>query len=136
MAFNAPEAVPTASLARIVAVEAISYVIGWVLFPLVMVAFTDSLDRSSVYFQFIEAWNWSIVLQVFLFVVVGIATFAGIVPRGMVGIVSLAAAGAVFIYQGFIARVMLDIRVRQAIAIVAIDVGLSFGIRLASGMLY
>ena len=43
---------------RVLSVELISYVIGWVLFPLVMVAFTDTVKSDRHYFRFITAWNW------------------------------------------------------------------------------
>lgn len=121
---------------RILFVEAIAYVIGWVLFPLVMVAFTDTTKSAANYFRFIAAWNWSIVLQAFLFLGVSAFVASGAVPENLGALISLVATLAIFFYQGFIARTTLDIPVPAAALIVIIDLGIAIGLSLISRSLY
>tara|TARA_R110002126_G_scaffold12418_3_gene54122 strand:+ start:4543 stop:5121 length:579 start_codon:yes stop_codon:yes gene_type:complete len=121
---------------RILCVESISYVIGWVMFPLVMVAFTDTLKASENYFRFIAAWNWSIVLQSFLFLGVTAFSASGAIPDNLGGMISLVAMLAIFFYQGFIARTTLDIPVPAAVLVVVIDLSIAIGLSLISRSLY
>lgn len=126
----------TAGPVRILFTEGIAYVIGWVLFPLVMVAFTDTVKCGDRYFRFIAAWNWSIVLQAFLFLAVSAFVASGTVPDGLGALISLAAMLAIFLYQGFIAKATLDIPVPAAAVVVVIDLGIAIGLSLISRSLY
>lgn len=121
---------------RVLFTEIIAYVIGWVLFPLVMVAFTDTAKCADNYFRFIAAWNWSIVLQAFLFLGVSAFVASGTVPDGLGALISLTAMLAIFFYQGFIARTTLDIPVPAAAVVVIIDLGIAVGLSLISRSLY
>ena len=121
---------------RILFVEAIAYVIGWVLFPLVMIAFTDTTKSAANYYRFIAAWNWSIVLQAFLFLGVSAFAASGTVPVNLGALISLVATFAIFFYQGFIARTMLDIPVPAAVLVVVIDLGIAIVLSLVSRSLY
>ena len=121
---NAPEA----ATGRVVAVETISYVIGWVIFPLVMVTYTGAAGCADRYFRFISAWNWGIVLQLLLFLLVNIAS--DYLPVGAMSFVGLIATLAVFFYQGFIAHVTLEVRAGQAAVIVLIDIALGLCLHL------
>ena len=115
---------------RIAAVESISYVIGWVLFPLVMISFTDNAGCGRNYYRFIAAWNWSIVLQIFVFLGVTAFGASGALPGVAASFAGLIAVIAILFYQGFIAHVMLDIRGGPAALIVLIDLILGFGLNL------
>jgi hypothetical protein len=126
----------TASAFRIFAVETITYVIGWVLFPLVMLSFTETLDCGRWYLRFIAAWNWAVVLQVFLFLAVTAFAASGILPASLAGLVSLITTVAIFFYQGFIAHVMLDVRAGVAAVIVVIDFMLSILLNVVSQTFY
>lgn len=121
---------------RVIFTEAIAYVIGWVLFPLVMVAFTDTTKSAANYFRFIAAWNWSIVLQAFLFLGVSAFVASGSVPENLGALISLAATLAIFFYQGFIARTTLDIPVPAAAMVVIIDLGIAIALSLISRSMY
>lgn len=127
---GAPDGPPAAGLARTVAVEAVAYATGWVLFPLVMVAYVDKIGRSELYWRFISAWNWAIVLQVVLFLGVTSLAAGRVLPAGA-GLVSMTATLAVFVYQAFVARVMLDISRGRAAVVVIIDVGLGMALHVA-----
>lgn len=126
----------TASDTRIVVVETISYVIGWVLFPLVMIAFTDAVGSGRYYLRFIAAWNWAIVIQVFLILAVTAFSASGSIPHSAAAPLSLMSLIAIMFYQGFIARVTLDIQVPQAVLIVVIDLGLGIGLNIVNRGMY
>jgi hypothetical protein len=121
---------------RVLSVELIAYVIGWVLFPLVMIAFTDTVKADRNYFRFITAWNWAIVLQAYLFLAVSAFSASGTVPDSLGGLISLIATFAIFFYQGYIARTVLDVTTPVAVMIVVIDLLIAIGLSLVSRSLY
>jgi len=121
---------------RIIAVESITYVIGWVLFPLVMLSFTETVGCRQFYLRFIAAWNWAAVLQVFLFLAVTAFAASGALPGSLGTLVGLATTFAIFFYQGFIAHVMLDVRPGIAVLVVVIDIVLSLLLNWVSDWFY
>lgn len=121
---------------RILSVESISYVIGWVLFPLVMIAFTDTTKTARNYYRFIAAWNWSIVLQAYFFLGVSAFSASGTVPESLGGLISLVATFAIFFYQGFVAKTTLDVTLPVAFLIVVVDLTIAIGLSMVSRSLY
>ncbi|MEE2997111.1 MAG: hypothetical protein VX700_08195 [Pseudomonadota bacterium] len=121
---------------RILIVESSAYVIGWVIFPLVMISLTDSLNRFDRYFRFIAAWNWAILIQVSLFLAVSALITSGIVPAQVAGFASLVAVIMIFVYQGFIATALLDIRPAAAFLVVAVDFLLALGLKFITQSFY
>jgi hypothetical protein len=121
---------------RILSVEVISYAIGWVLFPLIMVTFTDTMKCDRNYFRFITAWNWSIVLQAYFFLGISAFSASGTVPDSLGGLVSLVATLAIFFYQGFIAKTTLDVTTPVAFLVVVIDLTIAIALSLVSRSLY
>jgi hypothetical protein len=121
---------------RILSVEVISYAIGWVLFPLIMVTFTDTMKCDRNYFRFINAWNWSIVLQAYFFLGISAFSASGTVPDSLGGLVSLVATLAIFFYQGFIAKTTLDVTTPVAFLVVVIDLTIAIALSLVSRSLY
>ena len=45
------------------AIHVISYVVGWVLFPLVMIHLVKTIGRQQFYIRLIVAYNWASVVQ-------------------------------------------------------------------------
>lgn len=121
---------------RILSVEIISYAIGWVAFPLIMVAFTDTVKCDRNYFRFIAAWNWSIVLQAYFFLGISAFSASGTVPESLGGLISLVATFAIFFYQGFVAKTTLDITMPAAFLVVVVDLAIAIGLSLISRSLY
>ncbi|MGB0629918.1 MAG: hypothetical protein ACPGRZ_04425 [Alphaproteobacteria bacterium] len=121
---------------RILVVESSAYVIGWVIFPLIMIAMTDTLGRFDRYFRFMTAWNWAIVLQVFLFLAISALVTSGAVPGQISGFVSLIAVIAILVYQGFIALATLEIRAPAAFLIVAIDLVVALALNVITQSFY
>lgn len=109
---------PGAMDGRFFAIETISYMIGWVIFPLVMLAYTEATDCADQYFRFIAAWNWGLVLQFLLFLAVQIATSH--LPTAASFLLWFLATLAAFFYQAFIAHVALEVRIARATVIMLI----------------
>ena len=125
-----------ASGLRILVVEFSAYVIGWTLFPLIMIGLTDTLNRFDRYFAFMAAWNWAIVLQIFLFLAITALIASGVIPPQVSGFVSLIALIAILIYQGFIALAALNISVPAAVVILAIDLLVALVLNLITRSFY
>ena len=125
-----------ASGLRILVVEFSAYVIGWTLFPLIMIRLTDTLNRFDRYFAFMAAWNWAIVLQIFLFLAITALIASGVIPPQVSGFVSLIALIAILIYQGFIALAALNISVPAAVVILAIDLLVALVLNLITRSFY
>ncbi len=106
-------------------IEGIAYVIAWTMFPLVMFHVANLIDRSQWFCRYIAAYNWAVVLQISLFLVVMAAAASGILPPALAGLITFLAFIAVLAYQWFIARVMLEISGAAAAGIVLLDLVIS-----------
>jgi hypothetical protein len=124
---------------RIVTVETIGYVIGWVAFPLLMLTVTQRLGRAHRFFDFMVPYNWCQLPQSALFVLVGLA-----VEGGMLGLPSAEGIGTVavvatFVYEWYvwyIARVALDTAGLAAVFIALLDFALGVVISQVAVSLY
>lgn len=106
-------------------VEALAYVISWVVYPLLMVTVTRLLDREGRFLVYAVAYNWSLVIQHALFTpVVAISAF-GLLPPGVAALMSVAVFGYILAYIWFIAVSALRIAAMTAAGIVIIDLLLS-----------
>lgn len=109
----------------VLAIESIAYVIGWTAFPLVMLYLAPKINREQWRWRYISAYNWAVVLQVALILLVTVSIAAGLLPRGMAAMVSFVATIAIFAYQWFIVRVALEISPSAATGIVILDLFIS-----------
>lgn len=125
-----------ASEIRVLCVETISYVISWVLFPLVMVSYTEAAGRRQHYFRFIGAWNWSAVLQVYF--ILGVTAFisSGAVPTEAGTLIAVVASLMTLAYQGFIAHAVLGVAWPVAALVVGIDLFLGIALELITHSFY
>jgi hypothetical protein len=110
---------------RVTIVETIGYVVSWTAFPLVMLSLCRRLDRDDHSFGFMTAYNWCQVPQIVLFSAIAAVEAIGVLGEGPAAAIGLVAAGAVLVYEWFVARVALDVSVPAAILVVAVDVALA-----------
>jgi len=110
-----------ASPARVVAAEAIGYVVGWVLFPLVMLRLADAIDRGGQVLLFLVAWNWANLVQATVQVPVALLVMTGLLPDLLADLVALAVIGWALWYEWFVARHGLAVTAGQAALIVLLD---------------
>ena len=106
-------------------VHSVAYVIGWMAFPFVMYYVAQMFNRSQWYFRYIAAYNWSVVLQLTLMLVVSLAGASGMVPVAVVGAATVIVVIFILVYQGFIAHVALQATLPGAAGIVFLDFCLS-----------
>ena len=65
---------------RVVLVESIAYVIGWVAFPLLMFYLCETIGKSGNYLRYIVAYNWFQVLLAGIVLVVRVILVSDLLP--------------------------------------------------------
>lgn len=108
------------------ALEIESYVIGWVLFPLVMTWVSGLLERRQNFFAFMVPYNWFQLVIAGVILPLSILGGLGLLPAEGASFVMLMAAAAFLMYMGFIAHKALNVSGFTAFGIVLLDVLLSF----------
>lgn len=106
-------------------VHSIAYVIGWMAFPFVMFYVAQMFNRGQWYCRFIVAYNWSVVLQITLMLIVSLIAASGVVSPAIGGTATVIAVIFILAYQGFIAHVALQATLPGAAGIVFMDFCLS-----------
>jgi hypothetical protein len=112
--------------------ELVIYVLGWTVFPVVMVPVSWALSLSSAYVRYIIAYNWSAVVQVALILPVALIDATPGIPDSVVSVVQILVTAFLFTYQWFIARVALSAAVVTAVIVVLVDFLLGLVITLAA----
>lgn len=107
-------------------VELESYVIGWTLFPLVMVWVSALLDRWPNYFAFLVPYNWFQLVVAAVILPLSILAGIGALPPEAASFLMLMATAAFLLYTGFIAQKALNVSGFTAFGIVLLDILLSF----------
>jgi hypothetical protein len=110
---------------RFISIEAISYVIAWVAFPVVVDFLITAMGRREKYIRFIIAYNWAAVLQNLLYLPLAMLSVNGVLPPISAGFLGLIILMLFMVYIWFIIKVALDISGGRAATIVAIDFTLS-----------
>jgi hypothetical protein len=124
---------------RIVLVETVGYVVGWVAFPLLMLTVTQRLGRAHRFFDFMVPYNWCQLPQSALFVLVGLAFNSGMLgPQSGegIGITALVATLVYEWYVWYIARLALDTTTLTAVFIALLDFVLGVVINQVTVSLY
>ncbi|MBT5373816.1 MAG: hypothetical protein HOI33_01930 [Rhodospirillaceae bacterium] len=122
---------------RVLSIETIAYVIGWVAFPLAIFYISAVLDRQKEFIRFIIAYNWSGVIQIIVLVPIVTLNAYEVFPQSFGALLSMVVTMALFYYQWFIAKTALKITAAPAAMVVCIDVALSILITgTANALLY
>lgn len=122
----------TASTAWVITVEVIRYLVGWVLFPAVMIPIARGLRVSANYVPFVIAYNWSMVVQTILFFVITVIGQTGLIPLEVYTIAYLAAVLYTIVYLVFIARTALGVSGFIATILSLLDFALTYLLVLES----
>lgn len=97
------------SVQRMVAIESLAYVIGWTVFPVLMIWIARSIDRSDRYFDFLVAYNWAslvtIVVRFPLFVFRRLELLPGLVTDILVLVLLV----VLLIYRWYVLKTALSI---------------------------
>ncbi len=128
---DAGEALPDISFGA----HAVDYIVGWALFPLVMVFICRLLDLGARYVPFIIAYNWSQVIVIMVLLPANYlaehALSSGEDGGALPALLTLCVTVALLFYQWFVARVMLTAPHFTAAGIVVLDILLSVVIDVA-----
>ena len=124
------------ALARYTSIHAISYVIGWVAFPLLIFYLTDILGNGQRFVRYIVSYNWASVLQNLLYLPFALLVEAQILGGSAATFIGLLLIGVILFYTWFITRTALAISSFLAIGFVVIDLLLSVVINsISQGLL-
>lgn len=118
LVYMSGETLQDVNLLRILSVETIGYVIGWVAWPLLMAYIAPAIDRDDYYIRYIVAYNWSAGIQIALYVLVIALIVVAQIPQGFAAFITVAALIAILFYRWFILRVGLEVSPRGAIGLV------------------
>jgi hypothetical protein len=137
VALGSGELYKDAGFLRIVSVEAIAYVIGWVAWPLVMAYIAPAIGKDNRYIRYIVAFNWSAAIQIVLYLLV---LFLGVVvrvPPGFAAFFAFFVLIVTLVYHWFILRVALEASPGGAVGLVIGELVLGQFIRgMSQGMLH
>lgn len=118
------------------AAEAIGYVISWTAYPVLMASVTQILGCRQRLIGYITVYNWSMVLQNAVFLPIGLLSVTNVLPEQAAGFLWLVAMVLVLAYLWFIARTALMISAFSALAVVVLDLVLSFLINAVTAVMY
>jgi hypothetical protein len=136
LAIRFPIIAADADPTRFVLTETIAYVLSWTAYPLVIASLTRRLGCWDRFPGYIVAYNWSMVLQIALVLMIALVSTTGVVPEEAGPFLSLATYLAILGYIWFIARTALGVPALTAAGIVALDIALSYFIDYFADRLY
>ena len=111
------------SALRFLSIEAIAYIIGWFLFPLIIFYLVQTLERDREFIGFIVAYNWASVIQNSVYLPFAILFEIGLVGGSGAEFVNLILLCLVLTYTWFVTKTALNINGFVATGIVFLDVG-------------
>ena len=97
-------------------VHVTSYLVSWMIFPLVALVVADMLKLGHRFTPLVVAVNWSSVIEVGGFLLA--ITLAAILPAGPGGMIVLAVTIGIIVYQWFVIRTALQTTGTIALALV------------------
>lgn len=101
--------------------EVMTYVIGWLLFPVIVWHQLVFIGKDARYPKFITAYNWTAVVQNGLFLGMHLVLGAMGAPDEARALMGMMMLGYVLMYGWFVARVVLEIETGPAVAVVVLD---------------
>jgi len=107
---------------RLVAAEAIGYVIGWFAFPLIMLGVAEGLGRRARFPGFVAAWNWSKLPQLLAVLATALLAATGLLPGLAADVLGFGALAYALWLSWFVARESLAIDGTRAGFVVGADV--------------
>ena len=110
----------------------LAFIVHWLAFPVVMLSVVDWLDRRQRYFAFMVAFNWSNLPQVVLLLLVYSPAVAGLMPPQAAQLLGSVVFAFILAYEWYIAKAGLDISGGKAVAVIVLDLLVSFGIFAAA----
>ena len=118
-----------------VLMKLIAHILGWLVFPVVMIPISRLMDLSQRYIPYIIVWNWSNVL-VMLVILPAVLIFPPSEHSGQSAKTILMAAQITVLFYGYlVARAGLECKTLTAIGVVMLDLLLGLLFNLLAGRL-
>lgn len=124
-----------ASAPRFLSLELMTFVLGWLVYPVVMLTVTQVLDRQQHYLRYMVAYNWFQLVVAALLLPLSLLQLTGMAPDGLIALLFLMATSAFLLYGWFIAHRGLDLGGATAAGIVILDLVLSLLVNGATDLL-
>jgi hypothetical protein len=118
-------------LSKYMSHEISAYILSWLVFPVLMEQLTKLMGCREKYINFIVAYNWSMVPQYAVFILLLTLGLMGIIPPELSDSLSVMLLVWTFFYAGFITKSMLQLSLQTTIVIIVIDFLLGLTIDLA-----
>jgi len=83
-------------------IHSIAYVMGWIAFPFAMLYVSRMFDREQWYCRYIAAYNWAVVLQLTLMLLISSIVATGLFSPALGSVITVVTVVAILAYQGFI----------------------------------
>lgn len=112
-----------------------TYVLAWLMFPLVMERATHYMRRRDRFLDFIIPYNWLSCLYNIMFITLGLAQAVGMISWEAAASISVGLNVAGFVWIGYLARHTLSIPYSAAIGLIILDLFLSIMISLLNASL-
>ena len=106
-------------------VRSFSFIIDWIAFPVLMILLVGLLDRRSRYVPFVVAYNWGGVIVGLIIALPTVLFAAGMMPLGLLYVLTLIAMAVALRFLYIIARVALFADRLTAVGVVVADLALS-----------
>lgn len=97
------------SLQRMVAIESLTYVISWTIFPVLMIWIARSIDRSDRYYDFLVSFNWASLVTIVARFPLFVIRRLELLPEPIADILVLALVVAVLLYRWYVLKTALNI---------------------------
>ena len=117
-------------------VRSFSFIIDWIAFPVLMILLVGLLDRRSRYVPFVVAYNWGGVIVGLIIALPTVLFAAGMMPLGLLYVLTLIAMAVALRFLYIIARVALFADRLTAVGIVVADLALSLVLAEASSRIF
>jgi hypothetical protein len=106
---------------RILMVETLSYVLGWVVFPVLVHQICEAIGKREAYIGYIVAFNWSKVIQIAVFLpAIGLIAL-GALPGDSGSLLRLIVSIMILFYEWFVTRTALAVTAAGAVGFVVLD---------------
>jgi len=104
----------------------LSFVVQWLAWPLVMLNFANRIGRDRQIMTYLVAYNWVNLPQVTVFLAVTAVTSSGMLPVKLAHILTFASFIYFMALKAFVARRALALGRGLTVAVVGLDLALSF----------
>jgi hypothetical protein len=112
------------SIAELLLVEPLGYLIGWTLFPVLSHLYCARIGKTRDWYDYVAAYNWSNILQMGLYLPASVLADLGM-PPALMFVMSVAVLAAAILIHFRLATAVLRIDPLPALVLVAIDLASS-----------